>query len=398
MEYRWLPPDQIGELVRVEGLASGFHASEDYVRKEVPFYQADRALGAYDKVILAGTAAAIGREMSVPGGSLDMAEIAAVMVLPTHRRLGIMTTLIDKQLRDIHERSESVAALWTSDTRIYGRFGFGLAATYEDWTIERHNTGLVDPRQPAGRMRLVERLAAPETFAGVHDRMWRWRPGMMNRDSGTWSYRLADIEEERHGASAFFHAVYEVNRCPEGYVLYRVHAGNQELRVDELLGATGEATAALWSYCFGVDLIERFRAVNRPPDDPLTWMLANPRGLERRPHDGIWLRLVDVRAALGGRCYTVEGTVVLNVVDAFCPWNEGRYQLIGGPDGGECRATTADPEITLSAADLAAVYLGGVRLETLHRAGRVVVHDQRALRLADLMFSWHLQPWCPDYF
>lgn len=127
-------------------------------------------------------------------------------------------------------------------------------------------------------------------------------------------------------------------------------------------------------------------------------MLAEPRRLRFKVEDGLWVRLVDVATALAGRRYSTEGKVVLDVSDSFCPWNEGRYELVGGPDGAECRSTEAEPDLELTTADLAAVYLGGVRFTALREAGRIIENDPGAVRRADAMFAWDPAPWCPDMF
>ena len=398
MESRWILPDEIPDVIRMEGTTNTFYPSEEYYRKETVLYDPKRTLATFDRGEMVGTTATNRRTMTVPGGALPTGAISAVMVLPTHRRQGIMTRMIDCHLRDIHERGEVLAALRSSDPRIYGRFGFGISSMQEDWSIERHDTTFSQPPILAGRMRLIKPGQSESVFSSVYEQVWPGRPGMMARNAAAWKYCLADVEEDREDATRFFHAVYEVDGQREGYVLYRGHAAREELRVEELLGVTDEATSALWSYCLSMELIARFRIRNRPVDDPLPWMLANPRGLKRRPEDGIWLRLVDVPLALAGRRYLTEGRLVLEVRDESCKWNAGRFELTGGPDGAECYPTGATPDLVVSAADLGAAYMGAVTLGTLHRAGRISVRDPAVLMQADAMFSWNVQPWCPDEF
>jgi predicted acetyltransferase len=168
--------------------------------------------------------------------------------------------------------------------------------------------------------------------------------------------------------------------------------------IEHLMSVTDEAHAALWRFCLDVDLMTTTGAWNRATDDPLPWMLADPRHLQRSPEDGLWIRLVDVAAALSGRRYMRNDSLVLEVRDAFCPWNDGRYALDGGPDGAHCRKTSSEPDFALSAADLAATYLGAVSFTTLSLAGRVEERKNGALRRADVMFATELKPWCPYSF
>ena len=189
---------------------------------------------------------------------------------------------------------------------------------------------------------------------------------------------------------------YESDGRVDGYVRYRTKDGT--LIVMELMSVTDAAHAALWRFSFDVDLMASTEAWARPVDDPLPWMLADPRRLKRTPMDGLWVRLVDVPGALSGRTYSVSGRVVLGVRDSFCAWNEGRYELEGGPEGARCRPTDAEPDVELSAADLAATYLGAVSFTTMSHAGRVEERTAGALRLADAMFATELKPWCPFSF
>jgi len=158
---------------------------------------------------------------------------------------------------------------------------------------------------------------------------------------------------------------------------------------------TPDAHAALWRFCLDVDLTTSTEAWNRPTDDPLPWMLADPRHLRRSTSDGTWIRLVDVPAALSGRRYMRSDGLVLEVHDTFCPWNDGRYALDGGPEGARCQRTKSEPDIALSAADLAATYLGAVSFTTLSLAGRVEERKNGALLRADAMFATELKPWNP---
>ncbi|MGI8807217.1 MAG: sterol carrier protein domain-containing protein, partial [Acidimicrobiales bacterium] len=182
---------------------------------------------------------------------------------------------------------------------------------------------------------------------------------------------------------------------PDGYVTYRVH-GNWDgglpghtLAVEEIVAMSAEVRAGLWQYCFGVDLVGTVRAGNVPVDDPLRWMLADPRRLRvTAVNDFLWVRLLDVEAALAARTYGSDARLVLEVADGPCPGVAGRYRLDGGGGGpAECRRTDELPEIALDAADLASAYLGGVRLTTLARAGLVAELVPGAVSRADAMFA-----------
>jgi predicted acetyltransferase len=191
----------------------------------------------------------------------------------------------------------------------------------------------------------------------------------------------------------------------DGFVSYRV-AGKWEdgfptgsLLINDLFTTTPDAYSALWHYCLNVDLVTVVRAPNRSLDEPLRWLLADPRRLRvTRQHDFLWVRLLDVPRALAARRYMAADHLVLEVADAFCPANGGRYALEGGPDGAVCRATSAAADLRLGAEELGAVYLGGARFSTLARAGRVVEARPGALRRADALFAAEPLPWCATDF
>ncbi len=352
-----------------------------------------RVIAAVDGGGIVGGAKAYSLEMVVPGGRLRTAGVDAVSVLPTHRRRGILTRMMKHQLADCRERGEILAALGASESIIYGRFGYGVAAHREHWSIMRPHTAFHSPDENRGQCRFVDPEEARKLYPKLSDEAYARRPGYVTFNRPLWEIFLADPELVRRGGGPMFHVVYESDERVEGFAAYRIH--DRTLHVLMLTATTDAAHAALWRYCLGVDLMDRTVAWKRPVDDPLPWMLADPRRLTRTVRDDLWLRLVDVRRALEGRRYAVEGRLTLALRDSFCPWNRGTFDLVGGPDGAVCAPSMATPDLTLSAADLAAVYLGGVKFSTLRRAGRVEEGKPTGVRRADEMFATELHPWWP---
>ena len=402
LEVRAATPEEAGPWVTTVMTGLARDATEEDISRQKPLIEFDRTLAVFDRGEMVGTAGAISFEMTVPGGSLPMAGVIACVVLPTHRRRGIFRRLMERQLRDIHERGEALAALGASESIIYGRYGYGMAGFSERWTIERHQTAFAHSPELGGRVVLVEPERAKEVFPIIYERVCAQRQGMVKRGSSAkwdleWNRRALLWDLSRAGRSGYsrqMHAVYERDGRPDGYLVYRMNIGEERLRVYELMAATDEAHAALWQFCFGVDLMTSTEASNRPVDDPLLWMLADPRLLRRSPTEYPWLRLVDVAAALTGRSYASEGRLRFDVRDPLCPWNEGRLELEAGSDGARCRSTEGSPDLVLSAADLAAVYLGAVRFRTLAQAARVQEETPGAISRADAMFVTQHQPWC----
>lgn len=404
IEIRPLAEELFDDAMRVLSTSFGHEPRPWEVEHERPLWEADRSLGAFDGDDLVGVASAQGRDLTVPGTSLPVAAVVGVGVLPTHRRRGILTALMRRQLDDVRARGEAVAALWASEGAIYQRYGYGIGTLTTNFRIDRRHVSFLRDPQPTGRVRLVDRRAADELFPAVYDRVRAERPGMIDRTPAWWRYLLADPEQEREGFGAYFHAVHDSPDGTDGYAWYRIkpqwsaRGADHVLEIEELMAATPEAYESLWRYCLDIDLVGRIEGWKRPVDEPLPFMLAEPRRLALEVRDGVWVRLVDVRQALGGRRYAAPGTLTVEVRDAFCPWNDGTYHLEGGPRGATCTPTEAAAELVLEAADLGAAFLGGVSLATLVRAGRVQEVAAGAVARADAMLRWDPAPWSPHIF
>ena len=407
IDYRLLTEDDWDEWVA--GNARGFlddaEGASAWAEPIRPHFDFDRSIAAFDGDEMVGKTHSIPFSMSVPGGDLPTAGVTAVTVSPTHRRRGILTELMRRQLADLHERGEPLAALWASESLIYGRFGYGMAAQSDRVSIDRRHTEfLAEAPDSPGEVRFVAPDDALERWPALHDRLRESRPGMMTRFPYLWrGFVIPRTEKPEDGFSRRQYVEYTGSDGPEGYAIYTVKSDWPEglprgiLRLHELVALTPAAETALWRYLFGVDLIGTIQADNRPPDDPLLWMLADPRHLRRLPRDTLWLRILDVPAALQGRAYPADGRLLLEVTDPFGPWAAGRFELIVENGKATCRSTEASPDITIGADALAAAYLGDVQPSTLARAGRVE-SSVEALHLADALFAWHRAPWCIDEF
>ncbi len=166
------------------------------------------------------------------------------------------------------------------------------------------------------------------------------------------------------------------------------------LEVLEAFGATPQATAEIWRFLLDIDWYATLEASLLPIDHPLFVLLANPRRLRFRMGDGLWVRLVDLGAALSGRAYNGEGSIVFEVRDAVCPWNEGRWKL----DGGGASRTDAVADIALDVDALGSAYLGAVSFAQLRDGLRIEELQDGAVQRADALFGWRPLPWCPEIF
>jgi predicted acetyltransferase len=370
-------------------------------------FEPDRSLAAFDRDSIVATGAIVSRDMTLPGGPRQVAGVTMISVAPTHRRQGILTGIMQRQLAELHEQQrEPVAALWASEGGIYGRFGYGLAARCGALSARTADLRLrpgVD--LGAGRIRLASAEEARPHLVGVYEQVRGQQPGWLDRRDRWWDIRLRDPEHWRDGATALRYALYtgEDGRVT-GYALYRIKSGwdsgrpGSEVQVFELAATTPQAYAAVWSFLSNLDLVAKVRKRIAPLDEPLQHLVLDPRAVRLEVFDGLWVRLADVGRALADRIYAAEVDAVLDVADDFCPWNAGRWRLSGGPAGAECAPTHDPADLTLSSTDLAAAYLGGTTLATLAAAGRVGEVRHGALAAASRAFGADREPWCPEVF
>jgi len=364
----------------------------------------DRYLAAFEGEEMVATGGALTFAMTVPGGAaVPLGGVTAIATRPTHRRRGALTAVMRRLQEDARDRGEAISALWASESTIYGRFGYGVAIEGCELVLDRAHAALADPRPPEGRLRQLSDAEARELIPAAYPRVTAGIPGTLGRGEADWSLYFYDPEHWRDGATAHRYVAYERGGEVAGYVLYRQkenweqgHARN-EVRIGDLQAADGEAYRALWGYCLGIDLVTTVKAHNRPLRDPVTLLVAAPRRVQQVRSDHIWVRLIDVAAALAARRYAVEGEVVLEVSDGFTPGAGGRFLLRGGPDGAECARTDRAVDLALSSADLASAYLGDSRLRDLAWLGRVRGRVS-AVEKAQQMFQWSVAPWCSVHF
>jgi predicted acetyltransferase len=309
-----------------------------------------------------------------------------------------------RQLSDIRDRGEPIAALWASEGSIYQRFGYGLAMVNGAFDLERDRAGFRLPVEPSGRVELRGVDSARADIERIYDVYQARTPGFYERDAEWWNVVLSDAEFRRHGMSKRHTAVYTRDGEAMGYALYRIKGDwlptgpANTLFVQELIALDAAAYQQLWRYIFGVDLMHNIRSRLGPIDHPLMLMLAEPRRMQLRAGDGVWMRIVDVKGALESRGYAADGSVVLDVSDAFVPECAGRWRLTVSGGAGHAEITDDAPDIQMDISDLAAVYMGGFRFASLGRAARTVECTPGARAQADAIFATTDAPWCPEVF
>jgi predicted acetyltransferase len=293
-----------------------------------------------------------------------------------------------------------------SESIIYGRFGYGLAQSFQSLVIERRAAAFVEHARVSGRLRLLDRCEASSVLPGIHDRARRARPGEINRIPQWWDKFFRDREKDRDGAGPRAFVVHETTTGEaDGYAAYRQVTtwpdglASNKILVEDMAAASSTVHEALWRYLLDLDLSAEISAQARPLDEPLRWMLTDPRRLRTtRLSDHLWVRIIDVPAALSAREYTSNDTLVFEVVDA------GRapacFTLHTDAGAGTCRRSRKpeQAELSLSLSDLGAIYLGGVAPSVLAAAGRVRELRPGAVDRLDATFASPLAPFCSTDF
>lgn len=385
IEYRPITEDDLASATRTQAWAFHGHPDESRMPIAREWLELGDYVGAFDGSEVVGVTELFPLDMTVPGGVVTTACIGGVTVLPSHRRRGLLTEMMKRQLTAAHESGLFLSSLDASEAPIYGRFGYGLASEHYRWEIDRQRTGLRQEYSWDGEIKMVSTDRARDVFSEVFWRSTGNRAGVVQPPKPWWQEVFADKNRN-------YYVEYRESDI-EGYAIYQIK--EQVVNVGQLMASTDDAYIALCSFCFGIDLVKTIKAWDRPTDEPLIWMLHDARALERKPRDRTWVRLIDVPKALSSRTYAQEGEIVFEVRDDFCPWNDGTYELTGGPSAATCQPTTKSPDIALSVDDLAVPYLGGFPFTPLAHAGRVVEHTSGALSRADAMFATQLKPWSP---
>lgn len=309
--------------------------------------------------------------VSLPGGRLadEVAGLTWVGVHPDARRRGVLSAMLRDHFVRVREAGGALSLLHASEPRIYGRFGYGLAALEAEVVLGRGTTftapgledeaaalttRLVDASSPGvtTRLRRVALASAPQ------------RPGTVVGDEGFTDLAALDVPEldaakeprrvlfaQRGGEDVGCVVLRRTGKWDNARPAGTVDAG--------LFFAPPAARLALLRRLVDLDLTGSVTLEHVGLDDPMLDWLPGPRGAsDLRTYDSTWVRLVDVADAWGLRAYDADCDVVVEVEDAHAPWNAGRWRL--GARGGEGRAVrTDDPaEVTLGVDVLGAGYLG----------------------------------------
>ncbi|WP_260190985.1 GNAT family N-acetyltransferase [Actinophytocola gossypii] len=362
-------------------------------------YEPGRAYGAFAGDTLVGATMSLTSDITVPGGGVvPMAAVTGVGVRTDHRRRGVLTGLMRRQLADLAAAGEVFATLHASEPTIYGRFGYGLGTLARVVRVKPPRARMRADVPTAGTTRLLTKDEALTLLPGAYQRLRPRRAGVMGRAPSWWAmcyeYRLTHM---RLRVAAHYGPDGEI----DGMVGFRsVEIPSDDPRVNagvvvlDFVGANQAVENDLWRFLLGIDLVDDVTVYMRPLDEPLEAMLENAHAVRCEWDEELWVRVVDVPAALAARTYGAADPVVVEVVDPILPANSGRYLV--GPHGAD--RTDAPAALTLGVEALGMVYFGAWRPSKLAGIGRLAVHDPAALPAADRLFATDEPSWCGSLF
>ena len=367
-------------------------------------WEGSDSLSAWEGDRCVGNVAGFRFDTLVPGGAwLPTSGVTRVGVLSTHRRRGLMRALLSRLLTEAADRGQVLASLRASETRIYQRFGFGLAGRSAEATITSRDAIPITGTATGGTMRLLRPDEILPTVVDVYDRAAQ-RPGVIKRPAWMWQ-RYVEKAVELGGDAEYVAIHTSADGVDDGWVHYGVKwvearatppRGTGE--VYDLWGVTPAVELALWDYLCNVDLVDEWFAEERPVDDFIQFAVADTRAYRTKwLYDEQWLRLLDVDAALMARRYAdVDGAVTIGVADNLLPMNCGAWSV--SASGAKRVGDDVDRDLVVDVRELSAAYLGGTSWRSLAAVGRVVVRNPAATALADALFAVPEAPYCCSGF
>ncbi|MEO3974073.1 GNAT family N-acetyltransferase [Streptomyces sp. CAU 1734] len=355
-------------------------------------------IGVFTDGICAGASAAVSLGITVPGGgTVGMAGVTATGVIATHRRRGYLRLMMRAVFDRALDRGEPLAMLSASEGGIYGRFGFSPATHRVRWELDRREAALLPAPPDPGTLELVGAERARRIWPAVHARVRAHRVGELTPSPGRWD-GLSDGADGTHGPLRYL-AHRDRHGEVDGIANFRLPwsptaAGAGTLVVEALEAVNPAACRALWSVLVDFDLTRTVVAPGRPRDEPLRWMLANPRAMRiTRQSDNLWARLLDVPLALAQRSYDTADELVFTVEDDhMCPANNGTWLLRTDGTPATCAATGRRADLTITVPALGSLYLGGMSAHDLAYAGRITPHSDGAIGRLARMFRVEPEP------
>jgi predicted acetyltransferase len=405
---RAITEDEFGTFVNVVRTAFLMPpASDEELAARRPQFDLERCLGAFDGGgRMCGVARAFATPLTVPGGEVAAGAVSSVGVLPTHTRQGHLSRMMHTQLADIAERGEPVAVLIAAEYPIYGRFGYGPAT--EAVALRIDTTAARWRDEPTGSIEIVDNESFAKLIDEIYDRARRVAPGHIGWDSARWQVDAGttpahdgDDDKRRDATKVVWRDDAGEPQAATSYRAEESWVHNRPantVTAPTLVATSPRAEHEVLRFLASIDWVTEVSTWLRPVDDPAPLALVDGRAARLVDRsDQLWLRVLDVPAALSGRRYATGGSLVIEVDDPL-GFARGRFRLDAGTDGAACTPTTADADLVVPASALGAAYLGGQSWARLAHAGWVDELRPGAVAEATALFGAPRAPWCAMTF
>jgi len=393
----------------LEAAARGFHqprTSEDMRRHSREHLLADEVLmrGVWQEAPVLGsgaipvaTYASYDKTINTGRGLRPVRMVSDVTVSPTHRRRGLLRAMMTEDLQDATTRGIPLAVLTASEGTIYGRFGFGPAVFQHALVVDTGTRFRLRGADDSGSVELIDPMEAWPSMATVFARFHEQTRGSVERPRFYQTFLTGEFDFESGPDRKIWTAVHlDAAGTPDGYVAYRPgprEDGHRAIKVSDLVALTPSAYLRLWRFLADLDLSDTVEWDRAPLEDPLAWALVDPwLSKVTRRTEALWVRVLDVPVALEGRPWGRDGDLVIEVADPL-GHAAGRFRVVTRDGAAAVTTTDAEPDVLMEAETLGALYLGGVRADTLRRAGRVSGTDE-ALDTWAAMVDTGPAPYC----
>ncbi|HEY2299518.1 MAG TPA: GNAT family N-acetyltransferase [Jatrophihabitans sp.] len=357
-----------------------------------------RTWGARDRGRWVATLGTQASTVTIPGPDgtargLDADALTAVTVAATHRRRGILRQMLTQSLQEAKDRGDAVSILIAAEWQIYGRFGYAPATWAADYSYYPRRPGAAMTPADTGYVRQVDTDELAKYAGAIYDRERNQQPGGIDRRGTWWSRRLGTDGYQPFSGGRGTWVLHESDDGPDGFLCWRpdrdfsLNGMLGSVKVLDFVAASPTAYRNLWAYLSGIDVIDEIQFSERPVDEPARWLVGDGRAVHQTDlTDDLWLRLLDVPAALQARGYAAPGRLVLEVVDDDgAGFGAGRYQLDADVAGAGVTRTTESADVTIGQRVLASAYLGDRSVRALAVAGGVDEHTPGSLARLDAM-------------
>ena len=367
--------------------------------------QPEWSLCAFDGNQLVASSGAFPFKIRFNGATMAAAGVTAVATNPGYRRQGLVRELMTRLLHQEHDKGVPAAILWASMGAIYQRFGYGLASTHVTYDIDMRHTQFQHGDSPVGYTRLLEKEEAMPIINLLYRQYSGKRNLLIHRAPVMWDGMIP----AKGRYKPFIAVFYDGQDQPTAYCIYRSKEIEnnespvpwQQLEMSDLCWLDLNGYRGIWEYLCSHDLVAKLIWRGVPEDDPAPGLLLEPRMLQRRTGDGIWMRVIDVESVLVHRPYAHPGEAVIRVVDDdLCPWNNGCYRLASSGEQVEVERLEegADADIEISIHALASLASGHSSASWLGRIGRSEILRPERMAMIDALFTTTFRPTCPNDF